>query len=236
MAHPKVILNFAITVDGKVSTTGLTPSRFTSSHDKQRLLEIRSLGDAVLIGRNTLQTDNMSMGIPDEILRKARIERGQSEYPIRVVISRSGALPSDLKIFNHQISPIVIYSTQQISAEIQSNLERHAVLHLLGEEDLNLNDVLAHLYETYHVRTLVCEGGPTLAKALAEADAIDELFITIAPRLFGGAMAPGILGRPGTYLSSSRNYRLVSMEIVASECYLHYAADRPSCINQTRQL
>ena len=66
MPRPRIILNFAITVDGKVSTAKQTPSGFTSAFDKHRLLEIRSLGDALMVGKNTLQIDQMSMGLPDE--------------------------------------------------------------------------------------------------------------------------------------------------------------------------
>ena len=72
---------------------------------------------------------------------------------------------------------------------------------------MNLPEVLNDLYETRQVRTLVCEGGPRLAKALAELDVVDELFVTIAPILAGGADAPGILGISGTFLPSSRVYR-----------------------------
>src|SRR6202030_245597 len=116
MPRPRVILNFAATTDGKVSTAQQTPSGFTSTFDKNRLLEIRSLGDALMVGRNTLQIDRMSMGLPDESLRRARIQRGQSDYPIRVVISNSGDLPLDLNIFKHRFSPIVIYSTTRMQA------------------------------------------------------------------------------------------------------------------------
>jgi riboflavin-specific deaminase-like protein len=218
-----------MTVDGKVSTNALTPSGFTSRHDKHRLLEIRALGDAVLVGRNTLQTDDMSMGLPDQTLREARLARGQKEYPLRVVVSRSGNFPGNLKIFRTHDSPIIIYSTNLIRN--REALEKQAALHLFGEEDLDLGAVLAHLYESYQVRTLVCEGGPTLAKSLARADAVDQLFLTVAPRLFGGGAAPGILGGPGDYLPASRNYRMLSMEIIGNECYLHYASDRSPCIN-----
>src|ERR1700736_5086273 len=62
MSRPKVILNFAMSVDGKVSTKRYQPSDFSSRDDKRRLLEIRSLGDALLVGRNTGAIDNMSMG------------------------------------------------------------------------------------------------------------------------------------------------------------------------------
>jgi 2,5-diamino-6-(ribosylamino)-4(3H)-pyrimidinone 5'-phosphate reductase len=227
MQRPRIIVNFAITIDGKVSPAKATPSLFTSSYDKRRLLEIRSLGDALMVGRNTVQIDNMSMGLPDEDLRLARVNRGQSEYPLRVVVSNSGNLSGDLNIFNHHFSPIVIYSTTRMPTSIQAALQCRTVLHLADHDYLSLPDVLDDLYETYRVRTLVCEGGPLLAKGLAEIDAIDELFVTVAPILFGGAGASGILGMPGTFLPSSRIYQLASMKVEADECYLHYLANRP---------
>jgi riboflavin-specific deaminase-like protein len=229
MQRPRVILNFAITVDGKASTANQTPSGFTSAFDKHRLLEIRALGDALMVGRNTLQIDQMSMGMPDEALRRARVQRGQSEYPIRVVISNSGEVPVNLNIFNHRFSPIVIYSTTRMPATNQTELRARAELHLSANERVSLPIVLNDLYETHQVRTLVCEGGPRLAKALAELDVVDELFLTIAAILSGGTGAPGILGTSGTFLPSSRIYRLESMKVEGGECYLHYLADRPSC-------
>jgi 2,5-diamino-6-(ribosylamino)-4(3H)-pyrimidinone 5'-phosphate reductase len=234
MQRPRIILNFAMTVDGKVSTAKQTPSGFTSSFDKHRLLEIRSLGDALMVGKNTLQTDRMSMGLPDEALRRARTQRGQSEYPIRVVISNSGDLSVNLNIFNHRFSPIVIYSTTRMPETIQTELRTRAELHLSTNDRLSLREVLNDLYETWQVRTLVCEGGPQLAKSLAELDAVDELFLTIAPILSGGIGAPGILGTSGTFLPASRVYRLESIKVEADECYLHYVVDRPSCTTSIR--
>jgi riboflavin-specific deaminase-like protein len=234
MQRPRIILNFAMTIDGKVSTAKLTPSGFTSTFDKHRLLEIRSLGDALMVGKNTLQIDRMSMGLPDEALRRARVQRAQAEYPIRVIISNSGDFPTDLNIFNHRFSPIVIYSTTRMPPTTQTELRAKAELHLSAVDHLSLNEVLNDLYGTHQVRTLVCEGGPQLAKALAELNVVDELFLTVAPLIAGGAGAPGVLGAPGTFLPSSRIYRLKSMKVEAAECYLHYVADRPSCTTPTQ--
>jgi riboflavin-specific deaminase-like protein len=234
MERPRIILNFAMTIDGKVSTAKPTPSGFTSAFDKHRLLEIRSLGDALMVGKNTLQIDRMSMGLPDEALRQARLQRAQAEYPIRVIISNSGDLPTDLNIFNHRFSPIVIYSTTRMPTSTQTELRAKAELHLSTLDHLSLKEVMNDLYETHQVRTLVCEGGPQLAKTLAELNVVDELFLTVAPLIAGGAGAPGILGAPGTFLPSSRIYRLKSMKVEAAECYLHYVADRPSCTTPTQ--
>ena len=112
-------------------------------------------------------------------------------------------------------------------ARVQAALQDRTILHLTDHERLSLADVLDDLCETHRVETLVCEGGPLLAKGLAEIDAIDELFVTLAPILFGGASAPGILGAPGDFLPSSRVYQLASMKVEAAECYLHYVANRP---------
>jgi riboflavin-specific deaminase-like protein len=234
MQRPRVILNFAMTIDGKVSTAKLTPSGFTSAFDKHRLLEIRSLGDALMVGKNTLQIDRMSMGLPDEALRRARVQRAQAEYPIRVIISNSGDLPTDLNVFNQRFSPIVIYSTTRMPPTTQTDLRAKAELHLSAVDHLSLQEVLNDLHERHQVRTLVCEGGPQLAKALAALNVVDELFLTVAPLIAGGAGAPGVLGAPGTFLPSSRIYRLKSMKVEAAECYLHYVADRPSCTTPTQ--
>jgi riboflavin-specific deaminase-like protein len=227
MGRPRILVNFAVTIDGKVSPATMAPSLFTSAYDKGRLLEIRSLGDALLVGRNTVQTDNMSMGLPNEALRRERSQRGQSEYPLRVVISNSGNLSSDLNIFRHRFSPIVVYSTTRMPAPVRTALQDKATLHLTPGDRLDLRDVLNDLYETHQVRTIVCEGGPSLAKGLAEIDAIDELFVTLAPILFGGTGAPGILGTPGAFLPASRIFELASMQVETAECYLHYVANRP---------
>jgi 2,5-diamino-6-(ribosylamino)-4(3H)-pyrimidinone 5'-phosphate reductase len=234
MRRPRIILNFAMTVDGKVSTAKHTPSGFTSTFDKHRLLEIRSLGDAVMVGKGTLEIDQMSMGLPDAALRRARIKRGQNEYPIRVVISNSGDISNKLHIFSQPISPVVIYSTTRMPPINQTELRSMAELHLSPDDRLNLPEVLNDLYEAHQVRTVVCEGGPQLAKALAEIDAVDELFLTIAPILAGGAGAPGILGAAGAFLPASRIYRLESMKLEAEECYLHYVAERTSCTTPTQ--
>ncbi len=226
MDRPQIILNFAMTVDGKVSTVKRTPSGFTSEIDKHRLLQIRALGDALMVGRNTVETDRMSMGMPDESLRNARIGRGQDPYPIRVVLSNSGDFPLNLEIFRHDFSPILIYSTARMSASVQSELRTKATLHISTGDHVLIPELLNDLWETHRVRTLVCEGGPQVARSLAELDLIDEFYLTVAPILAGGNAAPGVLGPLGPFLPSSRPYRLESMKVEAGECYLHYIANR----------
>src|SRR5205823_13384808 len=106
-ARPFVASTVAMTMDDKITTKNFTPVDFTSREDKKHLLRQRSLGDSVLIGHSTLKHDNVRLGLPDPELREARIARGQTPYPLRVIVSNEGRIDSRLKIFQSDISPIV---------------------------------------------------------------------------------------------------------------------------------
>jgi 2,5-diamino-6-(ribosylamino)-4(3H)-pyrimidinone 5'-phosphate reductase len=220
--RPLVILNFAVTADGKVSTNRYTPTHFTSTHDKQRLLEIRALADAILVGRNTLETDQMAIDLPNERLRQRRREEGKSESPLRVILSRSGNISTASRVFERGNAPILIYSTDRMASSQRTRLTERATVHLSGSGELDILWVLSHLYEHYRVRSLICEGGPTLAKTLAQADVIDEIYLTIAAKIFGGSAAPGLTGLPGEFLPGSRHFELIDIDRGDNECYLRY--------------
>lgn len=222
MRRPRVLTNFAMTADGKISTRNHTPSGFTSDRDKRRLLEIRSLGDALLVGRGTAEADNMSMTIPAEDLRADRVQRGQREHPIRALISNSGAVPPTLRVFTNTAAPTVVYSTQSMPAQSREELEKHAELRLFSEKTVPLREVLRDLQIRHQAQTVVCEGGPTLVKSLLADDLVDEMYVTIAPLLFGGKNAPTMTGSPGAYLPVTRFFRLKSFFIENNEAYCHY--------------
>lgn len=220
--RPSVILHFAVTADGKVSTAHHTPARFTSARDKQRLLEVRALADAVVVGRGTLEKDRMSMDLADEQLRQWRIREGKSEYPLRVILSATGNISVALPVFEKGTASIVIYSTERMAPTQRSFLSEHALVHLSGSAELDVLWVLRHLYEHHKVGSLVCEGGPTLVRALAYADAIDEIYLTIAGKIFGGSAAPGLTGLLGDFLPASRQFQLIDIDRGKNECYLRY--------------
>lgn len=220
--RPFVAVNFAITWDGRISTRNRTPADFSSKQDKRRLLEIRAKGDALLFGKTTVEKENLAMGLPAEDLRDARVRRGQAPYPVRVIVSNSGRLNPVLKIFQHQFSPVVIYSTRQMPAKTRAALESVATLHLSDSDAVDLAQMLRHLRETYRAKRVVCEGGASLFRSLLEHGLVDELNVTFCPRIFGGAQAPTLTGLPGDFLPRSVRCALAKMETIGEECFLRY--------------
>jgi len=211
-----------MTVDGKVTTRDFTPVDFTSREDKQFLFQQRALADAVIIGHSTLKRDNVKLGISED-LRDARIKRGQKPAPLRVIISNQGKIDSQLKIFQSEISPILIFSTKRMSREVRAALlEKKVTLHLSKAKDVDLRETLGILRRDYNVRRVACEGGPILFRSMLELGLIDELNLTIAPYLFGGADAPTLTGLSKEFLSVSVHCVMKKMRVVGDECFLTY--------------
>ena len=221
LRRPFVVATFAMTADGKVTTRTLAPVDFTSREDKLHLFRQRALADAVLIGHTSLKRDNVRLGLPAE-LQEARTKGGQSRCPLRVIISNKGRIDHQLKIFQSDISPIIIFSTKRMPPKYRKALESKATLHLSDAEHVDLPIMLATLRNKYNVRRLACEGGPTLFRALLKRSFIDQLNLTLAPYMFGGAKAPTLTGLSKEFLPHSARCLLIDMRKIGDECFLTY--------------
>jgi len=193
----RVILNFALSADGKISTSGKSPAHFTSKHDLERLHEIRKSADAIIVGHGTLEADSMTMTTP-------------GAEPTRCVISRNGNFDADHPFFKKDGGARhLIITESEISPDLPAEIYHGS-----------LKDWLAQL----EINTLLCEGGGSLAKELFRLDVVDEINLTWAPHtLFGGKDAPTITGLPSDFLPQTREYELVTMKpATEGEVFLKY--------------
>jgi 5-amino-6-(5-phosphoribosylamino)uracil reductase len=221
--RPRVIANFALTWDARISTRSLTPSDFSSPADKKRLLEIRSEGDAVLASATTVAADTMTMGLPVPSLRSARVSRGQLPLPLRVIWTRSRGISDGLRLFKEPGAPVVVFAGNRLPPENHSALERHATVRLAPSPEPSPGWVLEALAREHGVQTVVLEGGGTLFKLFLAAQCVDELCLTWCPRIFGGSTGITLTGRPGAWLPQSIQARLTRMEPLANECFTRWS-------------
>ena len=194
MSLPSVSANFAISVDGKIAARGKGAASFTSARDRRRMLELRAEADAIMIGRGTLEADDTPLRLPSRGLQARRVRAGKAAEPLRVIVTDSGRLRKNLRIFRGG-PPIVVFTTRAIPDTVRRWLDRVADVRIEERtKRVDLRRALAVLAKDYGVRRVMCEGGAELFRSLVDAGLVQDLHVTIAPLVIGGVDAPTLIG------------------------------------------
>ena len=195
---PFVLVNMAMTADGKIATANRAVHSFSSRRDMEHLYELRATADAVMCGARTVEISRTFLGTGGEPFRKRRLRRGLAEHNLRVVVSGSGSINPHAEIFKKHFSPIIILTTSRASKTKLRSLRTIAdEVMVCGRREINFAAALGRLRAKWGVRRLLCEGGGELNAALFRAGLVDELHLTICPRIFGGSEAPTIADGEG---------------------------------------
>ena len=218
---PFVFVNMAMTVDGKIATANRTVHSFGSKRDLAHLYELRATADAILCGTRTVEISETILGNGGEKYRKLRQKNGLTEYPLRIIVSGSGSIDPAANIFRKRFSPIIVLTTQNASARKLAQLRQLAdEVKVCGKREVDFHATLHWLKTKWNVKRLLCEGGGGLNEALFRASLVDEIHLTICPKIFGGRQAPTIsegIGFP--ILAQAEAFRIQSIKRFKDELF-----------------
>lgn len=225
---PFVMVNMAMTADGKIATANRAVSSFGSALDREHLLELRAGADAVMAGARTVDSNKINLGPGPARYRRLRVKRGLREYNLRIVASRSGTINPEAEIFKRRFSPIIILTTHRATTRRLQTLRSLAdEVKVCGRKEINFQSVFAWLRIKWGIKRLVCEGGGEVNDALFRAGVVDELHLTICPKIFGGREAPSIADGLGVArLSNAARLRLKSARRVGNELFLVWNVEK----------
>ena len=214
----------AMTADGKIATANRVASSFGSERDHDNLLALRATADAVMCGARTADSQPINLGPGGAKFQRLRLKRGLSEYNLRVLVSGNGSVNPRAEIFRHRFSPIIILTTRRASEEKLRQLRSLAdEVKICGNTQVNFTTALRWLRAKWRVHRLLCEGGGELNDAMFRAGLVDELHLTVCPKIFGGSSAPTIadgLGFPR--LAAAAHLTLLSAKRFGDEMFLVY--------------
>ncbi|MCL2157704.1 MAG: 2,5-diamino-6-(ribosylamino)-4(3H)-pyrimidinone 5'-phosphate reductase [Methanobrevibacter sp.] len=215
---PYVILNAAMTLDGKIATkTG--SSEISSKEDLERVHKLRKEVDGIMVGINTVIAD-------DPRLTVHKIPSKKENNPVRVVVDSKARTPLNSRILNDDAKTIIAVSNNvknhSKSKENCENLQKVADVFYSKGEEVNLKDLMEYLYEN-GVEALMLEGGSTLNFSMIKEGLIDEIKIAIAPMIVGGRLAKTFFDGDGfDYMSEAINLDLKNSFSLGKDLILEY--------------
>lgn len=219
--RPFVLINMAMTADGKIATANRAITTFGSQRDSDHLYELRATADAVMSGARTIDTNPVLLGNGGERFRKLRMKNGLGDYALRIIVSGSASIDPGAEIFKHRFAPIILLTKKSAAkAKVKRLLPLVDDIGQFGEKELDIEAALQWLSAKWQVKRLLCEGGADLNDLFFRADCVDEINVTICPFIFGGRTAPTIAEGIGlTKLADARQFELHSMKPVRDELF-----------------
>lgn len=183
--RPYVILNAAMTLDGKIAT-GTGSSNISGKEDLERVHEIRKECDAIMVGIGTVLAD-------DPRLTVHKIDAKPEDNPVRVVVDSRCRTPADARITNGDARTIIAGANEykwdfRESEKYRALTDKGVKFYFSGDKRVDLKALMSYLHEE-GIEKLMLEGGSTLNFSMIKAGLIDEISICIAPMVVGGVNA-----------------------------------------------
>ena len=196
--RPYVLLNMISTADGRATIEGRS-GPLGNRADRELFRGLRRSVGAVMAGAGTIRAERYGRMIRAEASRSWRREHGLSPEPLAVIVSARLALPPGLPLLACADARVVILTSSE--ATLPALAATVEYVRASRDGSLDLAQALEALRERFGVRTLLCEGGPHLNSHLLLAGVVDELFLSLSPKLAGDPPAapdePGVPALPG---------------------------------------
>ena len=216
ISNLQVLINAAMTIDGKIATN-IGDSAISSKQDLRRLHRLRSSVDAIVIGISTVIVDNPRLTV--------RLVKRCGTTPVRIIVDSTGRIPLDSKILKSasKINTIVAVTTRTSDKRIDKIKSAGAMVIVAGTRTVDLKELFCILKKMGFNKILV-EGGGELNWSILQLGIVNELMVTIAPRIVGGRTATTLVeGNGYTRISEGIKTELIKISRLNNgEIMLYY--------------
>ena len=191
-----VVVNAAMSADGKLSTREREQVAISGPDDFDRVDALRAESDAVMVGVGTVLADDPSLTVDDEARRERRRDAGKPENPARIVADSRIRTPTDARVLDDRATTYLLTSEAAPQDFVSAVTEAGGEVVPAGDQQVDLAAALSQL-ESRGIDRLMAEGGGELIFSLFEAGLVDELSVFVGPSVIGGRNAPTLADGDG---------------------------------------
>lgn len=224
--RPHVIVNTAMSADGKLSTRERRQVKISGARDFARVDALKAGCDAVMVGIGTVLADDPSLTVKSDENRQGRLGRGAPLHPVRIVVDSRARTPPGAKILHKEPGERIIAVSKRADPAHIAGLEKLATVIVAGEDEVDLSLLLDELWAR-GIRRLMVEGGGTLIAGLISAGLVDEIYTFIGNIVIGGKDAPTLVDGTG-FVKEPEFCRLTLLESrkIEDGILLHWKVER----------
>lgn len=186
---PHVIVNLAMSADGKLSTVERRQVKISGKNDFSRVDVLKAGVDAIMVGIGTVLADDPSLTVKSSALKEERTAAGKDENPVRIVVDSRARTPSDAGILHKGPGRRVVAVSKSADHAKIKELSDFADIICAGEKRVDLCALMEALADL-GISTVMVEGGGSLIWSLFEEGLVDEFYTCIGNVVIGGATAP----------------------------------------------
>lgn len=208
--RPKVIVNCAMSADGKIAGVDRRQTRISSREDMERVKRLRASCDAIMVGVGTVIADDPHLTVKG---------LGPKENPLRVIIDSLGRTPDNALVLDERAETIIFHGERCEKSWKGVRSIR------CGEDRVDLHRAMEALGEM-GVGTVMVEGGGELIASLFDQALVDEYLVFVGPMVIGGRMSPTPADGEGREGKDAIRLRFMGHEALGDGVLLRYSLDK----------
>ncbi len=169
-----VTLKAAISLDGKIANADGKSKWITGKLARNKVHEMRSENDAILVGINTILVDNPQLNVRNVI---------NGDSPIRVILDSKARIPVESRVFKNDGVPVIIVTGSKATRKIWPKLSDLSIIKAPSETP-EIFWVLAEL-KKFGIKKLLVEGGSMIHASFIKSRCVNNIALFLAPKIFG---------------------------------------------------
>ena len=214
MKRPHVIVNCAMSADGKIASPAWKQLRISSDEDIKRMYQLRNECDAVLVGVETILSDDPKLTVKETYVPHPK-------QPLRVVLDSKRRTPANAFVLNDTAKTVIITEKGKDKPYKGSHIEVIGCP-TVAQGFIDLDCALTLLYQK-GIRKLLVEGGGTIIWSFLRHKVVDDLFIYIGPCIIGGTDTPTVAEGEGIQREEEKiPLKIVEIQRLGPGVLIHY--------------
>lgn len=221
----RVLVSVAMSLDGFIDDRGSQRLVLSSAEDFDAVYRLRAESDVILVGGETVRTDDPSLATRHDEHFELRRQRGLPPHPVKATITRTGDLPPDARFFTEGSAQKLVYCAAHADSRLEGRLGSRATVVRLPDDEIGAGSII-HDLDARGASQVMIEGGARTIVLFLQAGVVDVVRLAIAPVTCGATGRVRLFDDSRVQWTDRQRTTLRKVEALGDTAVMWYELDR----------